>query len=460
MIKQINSKISTDYKMTELGPLPQEWKVVKLGEVVKNIVSGDWGNSEKSNVDFIKCYVLRGTDFKKCEDKIINDVPVRFVLKNSFEKRKLKVGDILIELSGGGPGQPTGRIFFVTDDFIKKIGEYVIFSNFVKKLIADKNVILPEYFYRYWQFLYQKGRTLVYEKRTTGIRNFKYNDFLKQENILIPKLQEQRKIAAILSTVQKAIETEGKLIERTKELKKAMMHKLFTEGIGWLSGAETSQKQTEIGPIPESWKVVKLGDYLLPNNDFRFSIDKDNFETACFIPMSLIPEENLFISKFEKRQVSGIRSGIVIYENDLLIAKITPCFENGKQGIVKGLVNGWGYATTEVIPIRTNEQINLIYIAYYFKYPKIRNYLASKMEGSTGRQRLPKSQIENLKIPLPPLPDQQAIADILSTIDQKIEFHSTKKQKLEELFRTFLHELMTARVRVDEINLDFIKMEE
>ena len=209
----------TGYKMTELGPLPQEWEVARLGEVVKKIVSGDWGSSEKSNDNFIKCYVLRGTDFKKCEDKIINDVPIRFVLKNSLEKRRLKAGDILIELSGGGPGQPTGRIFFVTEDFIKKIGENVVFSNFVKKLIADESIIQSEFFYRYWQFLYQRGKTLVYEKRTTGIRNFKYNDFLKQENILIPQLEEQRKIAAILSTVQKAIETEKALIERTKELK-------------------------------------------------------------------------------------------------------------------------------------------------------------------------------------------------------------------------------------------------
>jgi len=239
-----------------------------------------------------------------------------------------------------------------------------------------------------------------------------------------------------------------------------MMHKLFTEGIGWLSGSETSQKQTEIGPIPKNWEVVRLGDYLLTNNDFRFSIDKENIETVSFIPMSLIPEENLFISQFEKRKTHDIKSGIVVFENDLLIAKITPCFENGKQGIVKGLVNGWGYATTEVIPIRTNKQINLKYIAYYLKYPKIRNFLASKMEGSTGRQRLPKSQIENLKIPLPPLPEQQAIADILSTIDQKIEHHTTKKQKLEELFRTLLHELMTAKVRVNKINFEFLKMED
>jgi len=430
----------TGYKMTELGPLPQEWEVARLGEVVKKIVSGDWGSSEKSNDNFIKCYVLRGTDFKKCEDKIINDVPIRFVLKNSLEKRRLKAGDILIELSGGGPGQPTGRIFFVTEDFIKKIGENVVFSNFVKKLIADESIIQSEFFYRYWQFLYQRGKTLVYEKRTTGIRNFKYNDFLKQENILIPQLEEQRKIAAILSTVQKAIETEKALIERTKELKKSMMHKLFTEGIGWLSGAETSQKQTEIGPIPKNWEVVRLGEeivdiimgqsppgetYNTDGNGFPFLQGKAEFGYKhpknikyTTKPQKIAPKNSILLS---------VRAPV----GDVNIADKEYCIGRGLAAI-----NG--------------KQGNNYFIFYYLLYNK--NNIERLGSGSTFKS-INKSQIENLKIPLPPLPEQQQIADILSTIDQKIEHHTTKKQKLEELFRTLLHELMTARVRVNEVEL-------
>ncbi|BCB95421.1 hypothetical protein JZK55_03430 [Dissulfurispira thermophila] len=209
------------------------------------------------------------------------------------------------------------------------------------------------------------------------------------------------------------------------------------------SKISTDYKMTELGPLPQEWKVVKLGDCLLTNNDVRFSIDKENIETVCFIPMSLIPEENLFISQFEKRKAYEIRSGIVVYENDLLIAKITPCFENGKQGIVKGLVNGWGYATTEVIPIRVNDKINLKYIAYYFKHPKIRNFLAGKMEGSTGRQRLPKSQIENLKIALPPLAEQRKIAAILSTVQKAIETEGKLIERTKELKKAMMHKLFT-----------------
>lgn len=429
---QIHRNFPDGFNMTELGPLPQEWGVVRLGEVIiykkgkkPQKLSDKWD-------DGFLPYLIAEFFRTGKPDKFVN-------VRKETGVEIVNPDDIVFIWDGSKAG----------DTFTGLEG--VLASTMIKIDVRNKDKVSKKLIY-----YFLKTKFDILNTKTTGstIPHVSKTVF---ENLPIPlpPLPEQRKIAAILSTVQKAFETENKLIECTKELKKAMMHKLFTEGT-----LGEKQKMTEIGTIPESWDVVRLGECLLTNNDFRFLIDKENIETVCFIPMSLIPQENLFISQFENRKVSEIRSGIVVYENDLLIAKITPCFENGKQGIVKGLVNGWGYATTEVIPIRVNEQTNLKYIAYYLKYPKIRNFLADKMEGSTGRQRLPKSQIENLKIPLPPLLEQRKIADILSAIDQKIEFHSTKKQKLEDLFRTLLHELMTAKRRVDEVNLDFLEKQE
>lgn len=140
-----------------------------------------------------------------------------------------------------------------------------------------------------------------------------------------------------------------------------------------------------------------------------------------FIPMALLPSHELYVTRWELRPADEIRSGVVVSDGDFLLAKITPCLENGKQAIVKGLPGGWGYATTEVFPIRSNADVHTEFLAYYFKLPQLRSYLAQKMEGATGRQRLPRPVLENLLIPLPPLPEQRAIARILRTLQRARE---------------------------------------
>lgn len=261
--------------------------------------------------------------------------------------------------------------------------------------------------------------------------------------------KEQRKIAYVLNTVQKAIEQQDKLIKTTTELKKALMQKLFTEGIGWLSGAETSLKQTEIGLVPESWEVVKIGDL------YDFTSKPRGLKVklpVAFIPMEMIPLDAIFIKSYELRD--KISSGTYIENGDLLLAKITPSFENGKQGLVS-IDKPFAFATTEVIPIKYKQNISdSFYLFYYLLKDDIRTQLTDKMEGSTGRQRLSKNILTDTLIPKPSLNEQKEIAKILLSFDKKIESHQKKKQTLTDLFKTLLHELMTGKRRVHEIDFE------
>ncbi len=139
-----------------------------------------------------------------------------------------------------------------------------------------------------------------------------------------------------------------------------------------------------------------------------------------------------------------------VFKNDLIIAKITPSLENGKQAILYNLPTDYGYATTEVWALHPKEdRVTVEYLYNYLKIQTVRTIMASKMEGSTGRQRLPRHVVEKHKIPLPPLPTQQKIANILSSIDLKIEAEENKKKALGVLFNTLLNNLMTAKIRVN-----------
>ncbi|BAM00062.1 restriction endonuclease subunit S [Caldilinea aerophila] len=199
-------------------------------------------------------------------------------------------------------------------------------------------------------------------------------------------------------------------------------------------------QMTELGPLPEDWRVVRLGEVAIvgPPRIPRLSRD-----AIPFIPMALIPEGGHEVSQYELRAPSDVRSGVVVLEGDLLLAKITPCLENGKQGIVKRIPNGWGYATTEVFPIRTNEQLKIEFLNYYLLQRSVREALASKMEGTTGRQRLPKAVVIALPIPLPPLPEQRAIAHVLRTVQRAKEATEGVIAALRELKKSLMQHLFT-----------------
>lgn len=122
--------------------------------------------------------------------------------------------------------------------------------------------------------------------------------------------------------------------------------------------------------------------------------------------------------------------------------------ENGKQGIVPDIIpNGFALATTEVYRISC-KNIDRLFLFYIFKHPKFRNKIISSMTGTTGRQRASKISVKNLKIPLLPLPEQRRIAEILSTVDKKLEFERRRNQKLERIKKGLMNELLTGRKRI------------
>jgi type I restriction enzyme S subunit len=198
---------------------------------------------------------------------------------------------------------------------------------------------------------------------------------------------------------------------------------------------------TELGPLPKEWRVVRLGE--VAEFGKNRTVQKPKASLIPFLPMSLLPEDTIYISQWEMRRDKEIRSGIPIQNGDLLLAKITPSFENGKQGIVKDIPGGWGYASTEVIPIRPYPELHTEYLAFYLKQPSIRQELAGKMEGSTGRQRLPKTAVQQLLIPLPPLPEQRAIAHVLRTVQRAKEATEGVIAALKELKKSLMQHLFT-----------------
>ncbi len=199
-------------------------------------------------------------------------------------------------------------------------------------------------------------------------------------------------------------------------------------------------KDVLIDMVPADWEVVRLGDSRVA--EIRGSKSVNNVKKIAFITMDFIPDSNIY-AKYEIRNLNEVKSSTYCEAGDLLLAKITPSLENGKQGIVpEGIPNGFALATTEVFPI-VCKGIDRLFLFYILKHPRFRKVLEYSMRGTTGRQRVPKEAVEKLLIPLPPLPEQRKIAEILSTVDKAIQKVDEAIAKTERLKKGLMQELLT-----------------
>jgi len=166
----------------------------------------------------------------------------------------------------------------------------------------------------------------------------------------------------------------------------------------------------------EGWRWVQLQDaftFTRKPRDLQISA----YTQVPFVPMEMIPIGSVYFAQYVLKSQDELTSGTYFEPGDVLLAKITPSFENGKQGIIEHLPTPFGIATTEVIPLQGIPELSdNLFLFYYLLRHSIRVELAGKMEGTTGRQRLNKSALESLEIPLPPLPEQRAIAHALRTV--------------------------------------------
>ncbi|MCD6371861.1 MAG: restriction endonuclease subunit S [Candidatus Aenigmarchaeota archaeon] len=211
----------------------------------------------------------------------------------------------------------------------------------------------------------------------------------------------------------------------------------------FLKGEYKEFKNTEIGKIPKDWEVVKFEDVAKIRGNRSIS----DVEKVSFIPMELISESEIF-AKYQVKNIDEIKSFTYCEAGDILLAKITPSLENGKQGMVPNdVLNGFALATTEVFPIKCNT-IDRLFLFYILKFSKFRNVIIASMTGTTGRQRASKQVVENLKIPLPSFSEQRKIAEILLTVDKKLELERKRKEKLERIKKGLMNDLLTGRKRV------------
>jgi type I restriction enzyme, S subunit len=243
--------------------------------------------------------------------------------------------------------------------------------------------------------------------------------------IPVPPRSEQEAIVGYLdhetSKIDTLIAELEDLLKLVAEKRQATISHAVTRGINpdvplVDSGVEW------IGEIPEHWGVVRLKNVCRVNPSKR-EVDLSDDTPVSFVPMEKIGDSGS-LQLDETRHLGDVKQGFTYFtEGDVVVAKITPSFENGKGAIAQGLTNGIGFGTTEVHVIRPSSRILgkfLYLISTSYEFRKVGSY---HMSGAAGQQRVSSDYIANYQIPLPTIEEQQEIAAI-------VNFETTKLDKL------------------------------
>jgi len=438
-----NDILPQAYKMTELGALPEEWEVVRLGEYCK-VFSG---------------YAFKSDDF--CNNGVLvvkignlQNGSIVFNTKESFFPREkinddiskyiLNEGDILIALTGA----TTGKISLVPKSvngalLNQRVGKFSIYNDSLYKSFVMYYVMTDEFQNYIKKNILQSAQGNISPKQ---IETF---------SIPLPPLAEQQKIAAVLSAVQEAKEKTEAVIAAAKALKKSMMKHLFTYGPVSPEEVENIQlKETEIGPVPKDWEVVRLGEVLDFKNGINFKADQKGEKGILTIDVLNMYGNGIYVNLNNLYRVDkNIDKNYLLKEGDLLFVRSSLKREGvGWTSLFKPTNEPVTFCGFIIRARIINKDIYPEYITNYLRTEIARDNLISS-SGKVAITNINQGMLGEIKIPLPPLPTQQKIASILSAIDAKIEAEENKKQALEELFKSLLHNLMNAKIRVNHLEI-------
>lgn len=158
-----------------------------------------------------------------------------------------------------------------------------------------------------------------------------------------------------------------------------------------------------------SWSLVKLAD-VADINPRRPSIERDDDALTSFIPMDAVDDIQGTVSRRDTQLFQRLKKGYTYFENgDVIFAKITPCMQNGKHAVVRGLIDGFGFGSTEFHVIRPSEKVVPEWIHFFLRQKETLDAAQKTFTGAVGQQRVPPSFLEGLEFPLPPLEQQRRI---------------------------------------------------
>ncbi|OUB69892.1 restriction endonuclease subunit S [Bacillus thuringiensis] len=436
----VSELVEKGYKKTIFGNVPEHWKVKTFNDlldenIIEGIQDGNHGGMHPKAAD----YVSTGIPFVMANNLKKGTVDLgscNFIRKQQGDSLRIGFsyeGDVLLSHKG-----TVGRVAIVPE-----VEEYIMLTPQVTYYRVGDNKKLSNSFLKFF-FESNSFQLMLSKLSAQSTRNYIGITSQKKLPIVLPPIEEQKKIVSILSSVEETIKGTEAIIEQTEQVKKGLMQQLLTKGFG-----HTKFKKTEIGEIPEDWEVKKAKD--VANVEYGISESvSTNTDPNIGIPIltgaNITLGGKLDLSKIvyiEKRQNERfeLRTG------DLLFNWRSGSQQHIGKTAIFDLEGDYTYASF-ILRIRVNADCNYQFYYYLLNYLKETEYFF-KDTAMQVNFKLNATTFRELLLVKPPLEEQERIVEILQSVDDTLSKERERFVALQNLKKGLMQSLLTGKVRVN-----------
>jgi type I restriction enzyme S subunit len=415
--------------------LPHHWKKVKLGDIASEVGSGITPRGGE------KSYLQSGIPLIRSQNVLMNRLSLEEVayispkMHQSMSRSAVVSGDVLLNITGAS----IGRVASVPESLhTANVNQHVCRL----RLRDEANPEFVSFF-----LSSPRGQSQIMGSQFGTTRQGLNYGQVKALQLPFPPLSEQRAIAQALRTVQEARETRQRELTLERERKAALMDYLFTQGT-----RGEARKQTEMGEIPQSWEMVKLGELcingqgLIQTGPFGSQLHASDYrETGIpvvnptHLGFNTIQEDAL--PRIEKEKANSLSKHYLI-QGDILISRRG---DFSHYSYVTKKYSGWLCGTGCLLLRFNNPKLDNYFLSVLMGIRTSQDYLSQNSVGSI-MPNLNTKILNSLRLMLPPLDEQCKIAEVLGTCDTRITALEQEIALLDELFKAMLEELMTGRL--------------
>jgi type I restriction enzyme S subunit len=418
-----------------------EWVSMQIRDLFESSIPGDWG-LEGTPDNGIP--VLRSTNFRNDGSIDYSDIAYRRIEERRLKRRLISPGSILIEKSGGSSSQAAGRVVYCDREFNGTASNFIEIAR-VKESFSSRYVAFL------LQYLYQIGLVFKYQQQTTGIINFRIDEYFEESVDCPASKHEQAQIAKVLSTVDQAIEQTEALVAKQQRIKAGLMQDLLTRGIdehGSLRSEETHQfKDSSLGRIPVEWEVKQLSEIVDegitygivqagPHIDEGIPYIRTGDMTGDAISVEQLVRTSEKIAKSYRR--STVFSGDIVFALRATVGKVLPV-STELEGA--NLTQG----TAKISP---KESVDPTFLLWALRSSSVQDQIRVHQKGTTFAE-ITLGELRNIEVALPKdYQEQSYIAERLTAHDNLRRQYVLSLEKLHSLKTALMQDLLTGKKRV------------